>query len=96
MEYNHFLCRRRMMVRTDLSQGGWAGSKSAPSYGIFWQNNEIIKMVLTHLKIDRSFFIVENILHLSAHPSAVTGWVLVEIITYIIRQIEQFYDGKTM
>ena len=53
-------------------------------------------MVLTHLKIDRSFFIVENILHLSAHPSAVTGWVLVEIITYIIRQIIQFYDGKTM
>jgi len=51
---------------------------------------EIIKIVLTHLKIDGSFFIVENI------PSAVTGCVLVEIITYIIRQIIQFYDGKTM
>ena len=51
-------------------------------------------VLLTNLKIDRSFFIVQMVLHVPTNPTTVTGWVLVEIITSTIGQMAEFCDWR--
>ena len=60
MAYSHFLWRRSRTVNTDLSQGGWGGSKSAPSCKNFLFNNQY--WIISNLKIDSCFFVVQHLL----------------------------------